>query len=95
MDRREPRLLLAPVGSGRRGRRGWGVAGSLTHLHTRRLAAWGVLGTARTHATIRSGTVISKERVGEYALRFGQVARAARPLSGLSDKFPGPVLNPC
>lgn len=40
----------------------------LTHLHSRRLAAWGVLGTARMHATIRTGTVISKEQAGEYAL---------------------------
>ena len=40
----------------------------LAHLHARRLAAWGALGTARMHATIRSGTVISKEEAGEYAL---------------------------
>lgn len=40
----------------------------LTQMHARRLAAWGVLGTARMHATIRSGTVISKEQAGEYAL---------------------------
>ncbi|MBV9382462.1 MAG: DUF4111 domain-containing protein [Streptosporangiaceae bacterium] len=40
----------------------------LTQVHARRLAAWGVLGTARMHATIRTGTVISKEQAGEYAL---------------------------
>lgn len=40
----------------------------LTQLHSRRLAAWGVLGTARMHATIRTGTVITKEAAGEYAL---------------------------
>ena len=48
------------------GPRAWRVR--LTHLHARRLAAWGVLGTARMHATIRYGTVISKEQAGEYAL---------------------------
>ena len=40
----------------------------LTQAHSRRLAAWGVLGTARMHATIRTGTVITKEAAGEYAL---------------------------
>jgi Domain of unknown function (DUF4111) len=48
------------------GTRAWPVR--LTHLHARRLTAWGVLGTARMHATICSGTVISKEQAGEYAL---------------------------
>lgn len=40
----------------------------IRHLHSRRLAAWGVLGTARMHATISTGEVVSKERAGEYAL---------------------------
>ena len=34
----------------------------------RRLAAWGVFGVARMHATIGTGTVIGKEQAGEYAL---------------------------
>lgn len=38
------------------------------HLHSRRLAAWGVFGTARMHATITQGGVLSKEQAGEYAL---------------------------
>jgi hypothetical protein len=46
---------------------GGGVKARLTHPG-RRLTAWGVLGTARMHATIRTGTVISKEAAGEYAL---------------------------
>ncbi len=44
----------------------------LRQLHSRRLAAWGVLGTSRMHATISTGEVIAKERAGEYALEtFG------------------------
>ncbi len=37
-------------------------------LNTRRLMASGVLSTARMHATIMTGVVISKERAGAYAL---------------------------
>jgi Domain of unknown function (DUF4111)/Nucleotidyltransferase domain len=40
----------------------------LTQMHSRRLAAWGVLGVARMHVTISTGTVVSKEEAGEYAL---------------------------
>jgi hypothetical protein len=45
---------------------GWPVR--LRQLHVRRLAAWGVFGVARMHATIGTGTVIDKEQAGEYAL---------------------------
>lgn len=52
------------------GPRGWPER--LRQLHARRLAAWGVLGTARMHATIRTGKVITKECAGDYALKvFG------------------------
>ena len=44
-------------------------AARLRQLSTRRLAASGVLGTARMHATIATGEVISKERAGEYAMK--------------------------
>jgi hypothetical protein len=37
-------------------------------LRVGRLAAWGVLGTARMHATIATGEVITKEQAGDYAL---------------------------
>jgi Domain of unknown function (DUF4111)/Nucleotidyltransferase domain len=49
-----------------RGPRSWGA--SYRQLSIRRLAAYGVLGTARMHATITTGEVITKERAGEYAL---------------------------
>lgn len=39
----------------------------LQQHNVRRAAAWGVLGVARMHATIRAGTVIGKEQAGEYA----------------------------
>jgi hypothetical protein len=48
------------------GLRSWRVRA--TQLHHRRLAAWGVLGTARMHATLATGQVITKEQAGEYAL---------------------------
>ena len=40
----------------------------LQQYNVRRIAAWGVFGVARMHATIRTGTVIGKEQAGEYAL---------------------------
>jgi hypothetical protein len=46
----------------------------LTQFHSRRLAAWGVLGVARMHATTRTGTVVSKEEAGVYALDVFEAA---------------------
>ncbi len=48
------------------GPRAW--VASNRQLSLRRLTASGVLGTARMHATITTGEVISKEQAGEYAL---------------------------
>jgi Domain of unknown function (DUF4111)/Nucleotidyltransferase domain len=44
----------------------------LRSLGVRRMAASGVLSAARMHATIRTGSVITKDQAGEYALgEFG------------------------
>lgn len=60
-----------------RGVRGWRER--FRHLHSRRLAAWGVLGTARMHATISTGEVVSKERRARPGREFCSLLHRGRP----------------